>query len=67
MMMLGITGVIGGFSVLLLPETSNQGLADTLEAIEEDSRYKISYIIINKEKKNPIASNIRSNLLKNIY
>lgn len=38
MMILGITGVVGGFSVLLLPETSNIGLAATLEDIEEESR-----------------------------
>ncbi len=42
MSVLGITGIFGGLSVLLLPETANQGLADTLEAIEEDTRYVAS-------------------------
>lgn len=38
MTILGLTGLFGGLSVLLLPETANQGLADTLEDMEEESR-----------------------------
>lgn len=39
MTILGMTGIIGGLSVLLLPETANQGLTDTLDDIEEETRY----------------------------
>lgn len=37
-MVLGIVSVIGGLSVLLLPETGNH-LSDTLEEVEECIRY----------------------------
>ncbi|XKL61761.1 hypothetical protein PGB90_001594 [Kerria lacca] len=38
MTILGMTGIVGGLSVLLLPETANQGLTDTLEAIEIETK-----------------------------
>ncbi|XP_065222264.1 organic cation transporter protein-like isoform X2 [Planococcus citri] len=40
MTILGMTGIIGGLSVLLLPETANQGLTDTLDDIEEETSAK---------------------------
>lgn len=39
MAVLGVFGIIGGFAVLILPETNDAGLADTVEAVEEHTRY----------------------------
>lgn len=56
MMVLGLTGLVGGVSVLLLPETAEQGLTDTFENDgvddddngdlkdqEEDTRHAINF------------------------